>query len=539
MDDEQAKSNDQSTAAHSHSEPMASSDQSASSWDDLASKLGAKPSPDALERPHLESTPLHQETTISEARTLHELTEPPETPTIQTSATQPSDWAGLADSLGITADSSPESSPPALDSDPDDSDPDDSGTSAGSQPQPEASAYDSGTLEAWDDHPSLQEEELSQITFAEELDPPAEYIEEAANPVQKGLSGEVARGVFDALFLSGTAAAEALGNLLPSRGSDTRNQVEDKSTELDESELGESEQSEQIESYQDELNQDLRARDRTASDGPGRRPRRRRGRGRRRRGKDDEFIVGKEENTAKDASRGGSDLQQSELKLPERSASESELPDSLSMEEVSLSMGEVDGSMGEVDGSMEEVDGDTQQQKESSQDVSSREAEPSPADSSDESAKSSSHRRRPRRRRGRRGRGVATRETDDPSVSQDREASSVTGTGHETSDSTSTWEQAAPRDDRNRQGSPETGDEALSDEMGRDGNGREVKSEEHEISNTRSAKRPSHRNIPSWEEAMGMIVDSNIESRKKSPTPSSRSGSSRSRGRSGRRRKKT
>ncbi|MCG8584994.1 MAG: hypothetical protein MI757_09810, partial [Pirellulales bacterium] len=49
--------------------------------------------------------------------------------------------------------------------------------------------------------------------------------------------------------------------------------------------------------------------------------------------------------------------------------------------------------------------------------------------------------------------------------------------------------------------------------------------------------RPKHRNIPTWPEAIGMIVDSNLESRSKSP--SAERGRGRGRGRGGRRRGKS
>jgi hypothetical protein len=53
---------------------------------------------------------------------------------------------------------------------------------------------------------------------------------------------------------------------------------------------------------------------------------------------------------------------------------------------------------------------------------------------------------------------------------------------------------------------------------------------------------PGHRNIPTWDEAIGMIVDTNLQTRserRRTAPPSSRGGGS-SRGRSrGRRRRKS
>jgi|GEM_PF-5313409 len=514
MDDEQANSNDPSPEDPlASTEPVDTSPPAKSPWDDLAQTLGAKPSPDALERPRLESAPPHQEPITAAEQPVREPSVP-QAPPVQTSATQASDWAGLAGSLGITVEESAERATAAPPADPIDNDTNRSSpaqtSKVAAQKGGEPSFFGAGEAVGAD-------EEQAQVAFAAALDSSTDNQSgaETDDPLQKSLSGEVARNVFDALFLSGAAAAEALSDLLPLKKSSARKQENEGADQRA--------SAESVASVQDETNQDLQARDGTEKNLTERKPRRRRGRGRRRRGQNDR---GQDDRV--DAAKDGTETnpQDSALEPADISAAESN----------------------PQDGPFEEPIDRTPSLQGEPRGAASEESEHSSADSSEESRKSSSRRRRPRRRRGR-GRGVATRETDDPTISQEREASSDSedtdsiaalaqdGVG----DSTNAWERAAPQDGLNRRGSPKSAAVDPLDEIDPlDTNEIDETVEADDILNRgSSSKRPSHRNIPTWAEAMSVIVESNLELRKKSPTQPGRSGSSRSRSRGGRRRKNT
>ncbi len=527
MDDEQAKLNDSSPAASTpsnqldsakqmaSSESSAPSDQETTPWDDLARTLGAEPSPEAMQRPHLENAPPHQESAIPAKQPARE---PPEAPSHPTSG-----WGGLATELGITIDESPEDDSPipvqTMDNkensqgdnkeNSQDCQPHDPAESRGLTGSQDQSLRDEAPAEAWGDISSIHKEEPSQVNFTEEPALFEENVDEPDIPAQKGLSGEVARSVFDALFLSGSAAAEALGNLLPSGGSENRKRQQTSTdsrtdTEQHERELSEPEPNDSEVDDQDRLisREETASQEEMEKGSSGRKTRRRRGRGRRRR-----------------AQGSGTETNHEDI--------------------------ETQDSHGH-----EPAAGDTLAQQGEPRDDSSEETDPFSEENSDEPRKSNARRRRPRRRRGR-GHGVATRETDDPTISLEKDSSpSLEGNqdtvDHEADDLPGDvlpgdWETTLPPIEPNQQepaaagiaGKNARSEDPLTDQQDR---GEEGDSDSQRGNPT---KRPSHRNIPTWEEAMGVIVDSNLESRKNSPTPAGRSSSSRSRGRGGRRRKKT
>ena len=76
------------------------------------------------------------------------------------------------------------------------------------------------------------------------------------------------------------------------------------------------------------------------------------------------------------------------------------------------------------------------------------------------------------------------------------------------------------------------------DHPARNGESRDLDTEEDELSDeqTTGSRGRGHRNLPTWTEAVGVIVDANIELHEKTPNKSS---SPRGRGRGGRRRKKS
>jgi ribonuclease E len=143
-------------------------------------------------------------------------------------------------------------------------------------------------------------------------------------------------------------------------------------------------------------------------------------------------------------------------------------------------------------------------------------------------------RRRPRRRR--RGRGG--RKSDEAS---DREKPAPRGGDRsaESEQKAGPPRHAAPDDlDLDDEDDDDLNDNFLDeDESDEDGDG----DTGEERSSSGRVIPPSHRNMPTWEEAIGVIVETNLQTRserKRSPRPSSQGGSSRGgRSRGGRRKK--
>jgi len=155
-------------------------------------------------------------------------------------------------------------------------------------------------------------------------------------------------------------------------------------------------------------------------------------------------------------------------------------------------------------------------------------------------------RRSRRRRRGRGGRSAEAKPDEAATEAEDAEPATPTAEDaadeqrqQESAASSAVGAEAKPRRPRSRRrgrrGNGEGGAEATverdslqEDELGL--NDEDDESDEQQL----SRQRASHRNLPTWSEAIGGIVDANLEVRSKSP---SKSTSSRGRGGKGRRKK--
>ena len=168
---------------------------------------------------------------------------------------------------------------------------------------------------------------------------------------------------------------------------------------------------------------------------------------------------------------------------------------------------------------------------------------------------------RRRRRRGGRGRGRSKSgagSENENNLDPDREEQAESA-GEETadSDSESPTESTAPEKRRRRRRSRGRGrskdDKELTSEeedsrvkqqvashMGDEEDDDDLEEDllDDDDSPSTAGSRPSHRNLPTWDEAIGVIVDTNLAQRSKSPARQS-SGSSRGRGHGGRRHKKS
>ncbi len=169
----------------------------------------------------------------------------------------------------------------------------------------------------------------------------------------------------------------------------------------------------------------------------------------------------------------------------------------------------------------------------------------------EEEEKEERPKRRRSRRRGRRGRGRKTSESETTESESQEEADSTASETSESAEqqdrgdgSTESEEEKPrrrrPRRRRSRKSAEDQGPHMDDSEGDREDaesvlvhqNGAD--SDESDISEPRSRGRSRHRNLPTWSEAIGGIVDSNLQQRKNSPN---KSGASRGRGR-GRGRKK-
>lgn len=368
-----------------------------STWDELVGELGVNVTDDALERrqPPPKELPTRRRENVE-----------------QEQAT-PSDWEGLASSLGIDV-------PPVVEDPPTIKKPAVSHTEkpAHAPPRPESkSRVEEPKAEA-----DVDTQRVDSSEFVEQIDDSDEGANESPS-----ISGEAARSAFDALF---AADAASWGSAFVS----ARTNVESSFlfTEGEEAVFTEdiSDDSGDKDEEEEEKNK-------------GRRRRRRGGRGRGRGGA--KTGAGSDEESKEDADR----------------------------EEQSESVGE------------KSADTDS--------------------DSSEEGAAPEKRRRR------RRSRGRSSRSKDEKELTSEEEDSRIKqrvasqlGEDEEEEDDDDLEEDLLDDDD-----SPSTG-----------------------------GRRPSHRNLPTWDEAIGVIVDTNLAQRSKSPSRQN-SGSSRSRGRGGRRHKKS
>ncbi len=387
-----------------------------SGWDELAKELGSDPTPESFQRQSRDTEPLPAARESEESQSVPQKDVP---------QANPNDWTGLANTLGIPVE---ERIPIEEPSAPEVSE----GEAA--KTEPESLASDSSALDGSDIH---FEDETTDEDASEEESSPADG--------PSITSSDQAQSAFDALFLSGTAAAEACSKISSSDGTDAT-EGKDSGEDSDE-DSGEAKK--------------------------GRRPRRRRGRGRGRRNQGDQLEAAEdaveEAAAAKDAVHSESDP----------------------------FGGFLSPSATEQTGATENIE----------EERSSGDAEES------DDRKKSQRRRRPRRRRGK-GRGDAASDVENP-VAAPEDALDISADADDDSP-----DDDSPDDDFSDDDSPDD-DENLNSAI------------------SRSGKRPSHRNIPTWQEAMGMIVDTNMEARKKTPTKAGQSSSPRGRGRSGRPRKKT
>jgi len=172
--------------------------------------------------------------------------------------------------------------------------------------------------------------------------------------------------------------------------------------------------------------------------------------------------------------------------------------------------------------------------------------EADPATSDKEATERPKRRRSRRGRRGRGGRSAEKKSEDASSTPEDTEATSLDATVESTQEESSDSEDAKsekPRRRRSRRrgrrkASAVEGESPVENESPSSQPAAELNSdEEDEESDIRpsSRQRSSHRNLPTWSEAIGGIVDANLELRSKSPNKST---SSRGRGRGGRGRRK-
>ncbi|QEG35345.1 hypothetical protein [Bythopirellula goksoeyrii] len=170
---------------------------------------------------------------------------------------------------------------------------------------------------------------------------------------------------------------------------------------------------------------------------------------------------------------------------------------------------------------------------------------------------------RRRRRRGGRGRGRGGVKTGTSSEEENKDGAEGDETSEtvseESSDSETTKDEAAPEKRRRRRRSrgrgrskddkeltPEEEDsrikQRLASQLGEDDDDDDDDLDDELLdddgSPSATGSRPSHRNLPTWDEAIGVIVDTNLSQRSKQPARQS-SGSSRGRGRGGRRHKKS
>lgn len=164
------------------------------------------------------------------------------------------------------------------------------------------------------------------------------------------------------------------------------------------------------------------------------------------------------------------------------------------------------------------------------------EAEALSTDEDEEAAERPKRRRR--RRRGRRGRGEGKSETGEEQETDDSEDAVSEATSEEDTDDEDS-ERERPKRRRRRRGrrgsraerseSDDQTAEGESDDFEDDDVEDQLLASENGSKGTR--RRAAHRNLPTWTEAIGCIVDANIEQRSKAPAKQSSRGRGRGRGR--------
>jgi hypothetical protein len=153
---------------------------------------------------------------------------------------------------------------------------------------------------------------------------------------------------------------------------------------------------------------------------------------------------------------------------------------------------------------------------------------------------------RPKRKRSRRRRGRGKKVSDETTESIEEEKDSTSekssADDSELEDETARPKRRRRRRSRRKPDAEENGAEPLDDAAASDNTEYDADDDDDDddVSYAGSKKsgrgRPVHQNLPTWQEAVGMIVDANLESRAKSPSkPSSPRGRGRGRGGRGRR----
>ena len=164
------------------------------------------------------------------------------------------------------------------------------------------------------------------------------------------------------------------------------------------------------------------------------------------------------------------------------------------------------------------------------------------ADGEEEESDRPKRKRSRRRRRGGRGRKSSSErtegETNDEQSSEDQDAPSE-NQGSENSESDDEGEKKARRPRRRRSGQRTRPVEASSESgFDEDLEGDAEQEDDPDRPSGEGRGRQLHRNLPTWSDAIGMIVDANLELRAKSPSkPQSSRGGRGGRGGRGRRRK--